>query len=155
MLESTVTLGGRTFGFVDYDRTTVIHAHYIERIMRHAGLDTVLPGEDEPDNVYLLRLQSKLVDTLELPALLAGMLIEVPKSEADWSIEEAARQRQFIEGLTSPKDKAAVHKLGYEAVLTFFRDGLASAKRSLNSSELSPPQTVPSRARADEKTGAH
>lgn len=147
MLEGKVVLGGKQFGIVDFDRSTVLHAHYIESLMRSTGLDRVLPREDEPELEYMLRLNAALVDTLKLPALLAGWLIELPGVETDWTLERAAVTQKFIEQLTNPRDKAEVHKLGQEVTFTFFRDGIASLNHSQNVfAKLIPPSQSPSRS---------
>lgn len=146
MLPGEVKLGGKTFQVVNYDVITVLNEHYIMKLMRATGLDSVMPREDEPDESYLIRLQAKLVDTLELPALLAGYLLPAGTTEADFRLAGADETRRFIEGLTSPLDKAEIHRLGYMVVMDFFRAGLASLR--LSQSYFGQPTTTPDPAQA-------
>lgn len=142
MLSGEVKLGDRSFQVVNYNVITVLNEHYIMKLMRSTGLDSVLPtGEGESDDAYLIRLQSKLVDTLQLPALLGGYLLPNGKTETDWSLAIAAETTRFIEGLTRDIDKAEIHRMGYAVVLDFFRAGIDSLKHSQNVSKSAVPKT--------------
>lgn len=130
MLSGETELGGRKYQVVNFDAVTVLNEHYIMKMMRAAGLDTVMPKEDEDDEQYLIRMHAALVDTLELPRLLAGYLLPLGKTETDWSLALAADTQRWIEGLTSPVDKAEIHRMGLMITFDFFRAGLDSLKHS-------------------------
>jgi hypothetical protein len=130
VLSGETTLGGRKFQVVNFDAVTVLNEHYIMKMMRAAGLDTVMPREEESDDQYLIRMHAALVDTLELPKLLAGYLLPLGKTETDWTIAMAAETQAWIEGLTSPVDKAEIHSMGLAVTFDFFKAGLESLKHS-------------------------
>jgi hypothetical protein len=132
VLSGETTLGGRKFQVVNFEAVTVLNEHYIMKMMRAAGLDTVMPKDEESDEQYLIRMHAALVDTLELPKLLAGYLLPLGKSETDWSLAMAAETQAWIEGLTSPVDKAEVHRMGLMVTFDFFKAGLDSLKHSRN-----------------------
>lgn len=124
-----IQLGGRAFSIVNYDAINVLNEHYVMKFMRETGLDSAVPkATGESDDEYLLRLQGRLVDTLRLPELLAGYLLPLGKTEADWSLAMAADTAKFIGALSSAEDRAEVHRLGMSIVFDFFRAGLDSFK---------------------------
>lgn len=132
MIEGQIKLGGRQFQVVNYDDVSVIHEHYIMSLMRATGLDCVLPLAEnaESNEAYMLRLHAALVDTLKLPELLGGYLLEGSQTEADWTLAGAKEVATFIKALRSPEDKAQVHRLGLLVTLDFFRAGVASLNHS-------------------------
>lgn len=152
MLSGEVKLGGRIFSVVNYDAITALNEHYVMKHMRATGLDSVMPQVGEEDESYLVRLQSKLVDTLMLPALLAGYLVPQGKTETDFTIAGVDELRAFIEGLTSPIDKAEIHRLGFMVVMDFFKAGLASLQTSEN---YLGAMTNPASDGAQESIAAH
>ena len=138
MLSGETKLGGKLFAVVNYEAITVINEHYIMKMMRASGLDRVLPAAsdaEESDEAYMMRMHSALVDTLQLPALLAGYLLPVGKTEADWTLQMAEETRQHIERLTKPADKAEIHRLGLLVTFNFFAVGLASLNHSRSALE--------------------
>lgn len=132
MIPGEVKLGGRIFAVVNYDDVSVLNEHYIMSLMRATGLDCVLPlaESEESNEAYMMRLHAKLVDTLKLPDLLAGYLLPLGKTEADWSLEMAAETTKFIASQRAPADKEEVHRLGLLVTMDFFRAGLASLNHS-------------------------
>lgn len=145
-LTGDTKLGGRLFNVVNYDVITALNEHYIMKWIRHTGIDKVLPHpEGEKDEEYLMRLQGALIDTLELPRLLAGYLIPAGKSETDFTLAMAEDTAAFISSVTDPEDRAEVQRLGLQVVLDFFRAGIASIKHSLSVLERTIPTTNDSR----------
>lgn len=126
MIEGEVKLGAALFSCVNYDEITVLNEHYIMKLMRETGLDRVLPMGEEPDAQYLARLHAALIDTLKLPDVLAGYLLPMGKTEADFTEAMAKDTANFIRQLTRKEDKAEVHRLGLAVCMDFFRAGLAS-----------------------------
>lgn len=145
-LTGDTKLGGRLFNVVNYDVITALNEHYIMKWIRRTGLDKVLPLPDgETDEQYLMRLQGALIDTLELPQLLAGYLLPAGKSETDFTLQMAEQTTAFISGVTDPEDRAEIQRLGLQVVLDFFRSGIASIKHSLSVLERTIPTTNESR----------
>lgn len=132
MLTGMVQLGGRQFACVNYEHIIVLNEHYVMKLMRATGLDTVMPQTKESDEQYYVRLYARMVDTLKLPDLLAGYLLPNGKTEADWTLELAGETAAFICKLSKPEDKAEVHRLGMAVTLDFFAAGLASLRASRN-----------------------
>lgn len=132
MLTGNVQLGGRQFACVNYEHITVLNEHYVMKLMRATGLDTVMPQPDESDDQYYVRLYARMVDTLKLHELLAGYLLPLGKTEADWTLELAAETAAFIAKLARPEDKAEVHRLGMAVTFDFFAAGLVSLRASRN-----------------------
>lgn len=130
-LTGDVKLGGRLFNVVNYDVITTVNEHYIMKWMRRTELDKVLPAASgEDDAAYLMRLQSALVDSLELPRLLGGYLLPAGKTEADWTPKLAEETSEYIAKLADKESRAEVQRLGLAIVFDFFRAGIASLKHS-------------------------
>lgn len=145
-MDAEIRLGGRLFTPVNFDAITVRNEHYVMRLMRQTGIDRVLPlPAGESDDEYLLRLQTALVDTLKLPEILAGYLLPLGKTEADWTEKLARDTAAFIAGLTARADRAEVHRLGLDIALDFFRVGLASLgiSPSFSASDAASPSPTP------------
>lgn len=132
MLSGVTMLGGRSFSVVNWDAVTVLNEHYVMKLMRSTGLDATMPIETESDEAYMMRMHAKMVDTLQLPELLAGYLLPIGKAEGDFTLALATETASFIKGLTAPADKATVHELGLAVTFDFFRAGLASLRHSRN-----------------------
>ncbi len=129
---SEVKLGGRLFSVVNFDAITVRNEHYVMREIAGSELDTVLPAPGEEDTAYMLRLHARVIASLRLPELLAGYLLPAGKLETDWTEAMAAETARLIAGLTTPEDRAEVHRLGLSVVMDFFRVGLASMQTFQN-----------------------
>lgn len=132
-----VRLGGRLFNVVHYEGITALNEHYIMKLIRATGLDRVLPLEnaEESDQQYMMRVHAAVVDTLQLPQLLAGYLLPAGKGEEDWTLPLAQETATYIAHLTDPESKAEIHRLGLAVTFDFFRAGLDSLRHSQNVSE--------------------
>lgn len=179
-----IKLGGRIFVLVNYAAITSLNEHYVMKLMRETGLDKVLPEDDglpsyeeieaarqlgklgadeaadllrqksENDTAYFNRLQQAIVDSLRLHDLLAGYMLPLGKTEADWSLELAAETSRFLKGLQSPDDRAEIHRLGSVVVFDFFRAGVASLKTFPSSLSETAPATTKT-ATTNGATAAH
>lgn len=132
-LSGDVHLAGKLFNVVNYDSISVRNEHYIMKLMRSTGLDRQMPLVDgETDEQYQLRVHAAAVDTLQLPELLAGYLLPLGKTEADWTPEMARQTAEFMGGLSNQDDKAEIHRLGLLVTFDFFRAGLDLLRHSRN-----------------------
>lgn len=146
-LSGEIRLEGRLFNAINYDAINVSNEHYLMKLMRQTELDKVLPHpEGESNEVYLVRLQGALIDTLLLPELLAGYLLPAGKTESDWTPQMAQETTNFIRALTNREDRAEIQRLGMLVVFDFFREGLASLKRTENALAGLSPTRPPSPA---------
>lgn len=163
MIEGEIKLGGRTFLVVNYEAITSLNEMYVMKLMRETGLDRVLPEDDGLPSLeeiklsleagrlsktehegllaqkkataaeYMQRLHMHLVDSLRLHELLAGYLLPLGQTEADFTLEGAAELAQFMKGLQSRDDREEILRLGSLVVIDFFREGIASWERSMRS----------------------
>lgn len=152
-MDGEIKIGGRLFSFVNYVVITSLNEHYVMKLMRETGLDTVLPkGDGEADVEYLVRLQAAITDTLKAHELLAGYLLPVGKTEADWDLAMARETARHLQRVTDENDKAEIQRLVLALVFDFFKRGLDSYHASLNSlgrlDQASPEKN-------SERTGAH
>lgn len=150
--DDNISIGGRLFCFVRYPFITSLNEHYVMKMMRQTGLDAVLPEEGEENVEYLVRMQSAIIDTLRAHELLAGYLLPVGKVEQDWTLAMARDTATFLQSVTHPDDKAEIQRLTLAMVFDFFKEGLASYNRSLNSLGQND-QAGP--ARQNQTIGAH
>lgn len=137
----TVTLGGRRFRVIDFDQRTVAQDHYLMREIRRTGIDKVLPMNDEPDEAYLVRLQTHLIDSGRACLLISAYLLPEDKKETDWTPRMGAEIAAHIERCNTAEDREVVIMLAMEAVFGFFRQGLEWLKRFPSSSVVAGPQT--------------
>jgi len=126
-----IVLGGREFRVIDFDRRTVAADHYMAKLVRQCGADKAMPVEGEQDAVYLVRMQSLLIDSGKTPEIIAGLLLPLGMDEADWTPGTANRTAQFIAKLNTQEDREKVMDLALEVVFGFFRQGLEQLARSL------------------------
>lgn len=155
MISGEVRLAGRLFNVVRYEGITALNEHYIMKLIRATGLDRVLPLESslESDEQYMLRVHAAVVDTLQLPQLLAGYLLPAGKGEEDWTLQMAEETAAFIAKLTATEDKAEIHRLGLSVTFDFFRAGLDSLRHSR--SVLESLMTSPTKGHAPSSDAAH
>src|SRR5690606_33654955 len=78
----------------------------------------------EDDAAVLLELEARLADSLRLPELLAGYLLPLGKTEADWTLELARETAAAIARVQTPDDRAQVHRLGLCVAKDFFEAAL-------------------------------
>jgi hypothetical protein len=141
-----VVLGGREFDVIDFDRRTVRQDHYLQRQIQDAGLDKVLPmDDDEGDAAYLVRMHSALIRSGRAPEIIACYLLPRGLPNAEWSVDVAKATAAHIGALDTEADRELVHRLALEAVFGFFRQGLERLKRSLERFE---PASESTQARA-------
>lgn len=178
-----IKLGGRIFVLVNYAAITSLNEHYVMKLIRETGLDKVLPEDDglpsyeeieagrrvgkfsaeeadallrqksESDTAYFNRLHQAIVDSLRLHDLLAGYMLPLGKTEADFSLELAAETARFLKGLQSPDDRAEIHRLGSVVVFDFFKAGVDSFETFPSSLSETTPATT--RATTNGATAAH
>lgn len=155
-LTGEVRLGGRLFNIVHYEAITVLNEHYIMKLIRSTGLDRVLPLEnaEESDEAYMMRVHAAVVDTLQLPQLLAGYLLPAGKGEEDWTLQMASETAAYIGKLSAPEDKSEIHRLGLLVTFDFFRAGIDSLRHSQNVS-ASLMRTIPNPSSESPSTAAH
>jgi len=125
-----IRLGGREFQVIDWDARTVLQDHYLSKLVRQTGVDKVMPMEGESDAVYLIRLQTVLIDSGKATELIAGFLLPVGKTERDWTPEMAREVARHIAGCHTEADRDRVIDLSMQAVMGFFRRGLERLGRS-------------------------
>lgn len=128
-----VQLGGRLFTPINFHRRTVLIDHYLLRLIRETGLDAVKPDEDEAPEVWQARLQTQLLCSGRAHELIAGYLLPLGKTEADWTPELAAETAAHIARCDTAEDREVVKTLALEATIAFFADGLASVRIFLSS----------------------
>jgi hypothetical protein len=128
-----VKLGGKLFSVVVWDSINFLNECYVMKIIRETQIDLAMPQTDgETDAAYLFRLQSHLVDTMRLHELLAGFLLPQGRTETDWTPHLARETAAFIAALSTPDDRAEVHRLALGFVFSFFARGIDSLKTSQN-----------------------
>lgn len=153
-MSGDIRLGGKLFNVINYDVITVANEAFIHKLMRETGLDVPLKFEkDETDIEYQVRMQARVVDTLKLPELLGGFLMPAGKTETDWSEQQAAETAKYIRALTAREDREEVFRLAFLMNVYFFREGLASLKRSQNSLESLATPASPSQS-SENKSGS-
>lgn len=175
MKPGEIKLGGRIFSLVNYAAITSLNEHYVMKFMRETALDRVLPDDGLPDQgeitallksgqmtdeeadrlreekkladaKYFSRLHEAVVDSLRLHELLAGYLVPADKTEADFTLEQAAEVTRFLQRLNAADDRAEIHRLGAVVVLDFFQAGVDSLNdfpRSFGRDPTSPTPTSP------------
>jgi hypothetical protein len=124
-----ITLGGRRFGVIDFDRRTALNDDYLNKLIRATGADKVLPVDEEGDEGYLMRLQICIVDSLRAHELVAGLLLEPEQTETDFSVDQARQIAEYIAKCNAAEDREMIRELAMKAVLDFFREGLSWLQR--------------------------
>jgi hypothetical protein len=130
------TLGGSPFHVVDFARRTVRQDHYLMRLMRKTGADKAVPMDNEHSSVFVMRVQSLLIDSGLTPEMLGGYLIPVGKTERDWTPAMAKQTAEHVGQCNSPEDRELVQDLCVEVAFGFFKQGLEQWTRSPSSFEL-------------------
>ena len=133
-MDEVIKLGGRQWKVVDYAKRSLIHDHYIMRLMRQTGADKVAPMNGEGNAEYLIRLQTALIDSGHAHDLLAGYLLPIGKTEEDWTPKLAAQTALFIGKLNTEEDRDTANGMLMEVVFGFFRRGLDLLKTFQGSS---------------------
>lgn len=128
-----VVLGGRSFRVIDFDKRTVAADHYLAKLIRESGADKVMPMDGEGDALYVMRMQTLLIDSGKVPAMIAGMLVPDGMGEKDWTRKVAEATAKHIEQCNEPEDRELVNDLAMQVVFGFFKQGLAWLTRSLSS----------------------
>lgn len=126
----TLTVGGRDFSPVDFDRRTVAWQVHVDRLVGDAGLDRMAPLESEDPIHYLARLHQALMRSGKACELLGCFLIPAGMTLREWSTDvadETARHLQQCE------DVETVYGLAGEFLLGFFKRQFLSLQSSLNS----------------------
>jgi hypothetical protein len=131
---SPLVLGGRSFRATDFERRTVMQDHWLMRELRATGADKVMPMDGEANEVYLLRLQTILIDSGKVPDLLGGYLLPAGTSEREWTPSTARDTAKHIALCDMPEDRELVLTLAMEVAFGFFKQGLAWLARSRSSS---------------------
>lgn len=121
---SIITLGGRRYQVIDFDRRTVLQDAWLEREIRSSGVDKLLPDAEESDAEYLTRLRMRLVDSGRIPALLGGFLLPEGTGEQDWTPSIGADTEKHIGRCNTEEDRTMVLTLSVEIAFGFFRRGL-------------------------------
>src|SRR5688572_30050360 len=126
---AVVTLGGRRFSVINFERRTVVMDHYLGRLIRKSGVDKVVPMESDGEGMaanraYLVRLQTALLDSGVAHEIIAGFLLPEGKVERDWTPEMGRKTAAFIAALDTEGDRDEVLRLAMEAVFGFFRSAL-------------------------------
>lgn len=135
-----VTLGGKRFVVINFERRTVLIDHYLAKLIRKSGIDKVVPmdsdGEGEAAHrAYVVRLQTALLDSGVAHEVIAGFLLPEGKVERDWTPAMGRETAAHIGALDTQDDREAVLRLAMEAVFGFFLSGirrLASISDSLH-----------------------
>lgn len=135
-----VTLGGRRFRVLDFDRRTVAHDYAIMSLMRSTGLDRVMPMDGETNAVYLVRLHEALIDSGKACDLVGAYLLPEGFDELDWTPKAAKETAQFIARCNTEDDRLAVNKMAMDVVMGFFKLGLERLKTFLASSAANPSE---------------
>jgi hypothetical protein len=154
---AVVTLGGRRFVVIHFDRRTVVMDHYLGKMIRRSGVDKVVPMDSDGEGMlaqqaYLLRCQTALLDSGVAHEIIAGFLLPEGKVERDWTPDIARKTAAHIAALDTEGDRDQVLRLSMEAVFGFFRDALArlgSIQRSLlvqSQSAATPSESASARA---------
>lgn len=126
---SEITLGGRRFKVIDFDRRTALNDDYIQKLVRATGADKVMPAEGEGDEGYLVRLQICIIDSLRAHELVAGMLLNPGQSETDFAVDQAQEIAGHVAKCNTAEDRATIKQLSMQVVLDFFREGLSWLNR--------------------------
>jgi hypothetical protein len=139
-----ITLGGRAFRVIDFDRRTIPLHLYLETQMRESGADKVLPGPEEGDESWALRLRMQLVDSGRAIDLVAGCLVAPEQSERDWSPAVAAATAAHLRQCDAAEALETFDQLALAVALRFFMQAVERLQRFRNSlpapTPLSPPQ---------------
>lgn len=128
--ENPITLGGVFYRVVEFQRRTVAMDHYLTRLMRSTGVDKVIPMDGETNDIYIVRLQTCLVDSQKLPEILGGMLMPIDLEDSEWDGQIAKATTVQIRKCSAPEDRELVLSLGFDLVMRFFVEGVALLNRS-------------------------
>jgi hypothetical protein len=97
-----------------------------------------MPMDGETNAVYLVRLQSALIDSGKACDLVGAYLLPEGTDELEWTPKGARETAQFIARLNTAADRQAVNEVAMEVVFGFFKHGLEQLGRFLGSSVASP-----------------
>lgn len=131
----TVTLGARVFELCDLDAVTFAQSQWLAVHAERVGLDAVWPRDGESDDAYERRLRRKTVMAADIPALLAGYLVD---PETLWSKRRAEVIQRYLELLTDPADHEQMAIIAARVAPDFFGRALALFGISLISSTSAP-----------------
>ena len=138
LTKSVVTLGGREFTVIDFERRTIAIDLYLHRVMRESRLDRVLPEQEEEVEAYIARIQSAVIDCGRAQELIAGHLVPDGGTEHDWTPAVAAETTRHIGSCNTAEDREIVVELCSRVVFGFFRQWLDQLERSQRSLAVSP-----------------
>jgi hypothetical protein len=124
-----ITLGGRRFKVIDFDRRTVAQDHYLMTVTRQTGADKVMPMDGDSDDAYIIRLQTCLIDSGKACDLIAGYLLAENETEADWTVEKARDIAKHLRGCSTAEDRELVLSLAMQVTIGFFQLGIERYKR--------------------------
>jgi hypothetical protein len=151
-----VRLGGREFRVIDFDRRTIPIHLYLEREMRASGLDKVIPGPEESDDAWAMRLRTQLVDSGRAVDMVAGYIVPLKhpglsgwwqkllalfkprafQTERDWSPEMAADTAAHIRLCAAADDIGTFDQLALAVALSFFMHAVEQFNRFRSSLPL-------------------
>ena len=136
LTESVVTLGGREFTVINFERRTATIELYLQRLWHRGGLDQLAPAEGEPAADYLVRLHDALLLSGYGPDVIAGRLLPVGASPESWNAETAAEIAAHIGRCNTPEDRDRFLVLGVRMVgEMFFLAGLDRLNHDLERSK--------------------
>lgn len=125
-----IVLGGAAYHVVDFDQRMVIQDHYLQKWMRIIGFDKLLPAADEASTVFVVRVQSYIIDSNMAPHLLAGIIVPHEISVKEWDLKVASATAGKIAALDSPDDRDLVAQLCLEIAFAFFKQAIVKFART-------------------------
>jgi hypothetical protein len=138
-----IEIGGRKLTFTG--ESTARHDMWTMRQIAACGLNTLMQGNGETEEQFMVRLYSTALQSGDFFLLLGCLLIPEEVKPSEWSTDLAKQTAEFLASITNPEDKAKLRILLASGLMPFFQAGLRSSKISLKSSphqEIALPHIV-------------
>jgi hypothetical protein len=134
-MDNIIKLGDRKFQVIM--NGTVLHDFWMHKKIKAAGLEQIVLAEGETTEVYVDRMLDHVIGNGHALVLLGGLLAPAELTLTEWTPAVAAECTKFLAQLMEPADKIIVRGLIAQALIGFFRSGLASFMTSRMSSSTS------------------
>jgi hypothetical protein len=134
-MDTNITLAEREFQVIM--NGTVLHDFWMHEKVKAAGLEQIVLVEEESAEAYVDRMLDHVILNGHALVLLGGLIAPAELKLTDWTPAVAAECTTFLEKLIEPTDKAILRGLIAQAMIGFFRNGLASLMTSRASSSTS------------------